>query len=56
MFQDETSPLVQYYQKSPTFFTINGNLPLDQVSAQIRDAVTASQGAGAVVRRMDVTQ
>ncbi len=32
VFQDETSPLVQYYQKSPTFFTINGNLPLDDVS------------------------
>ena len=45
VFQDETSPLVQYYQKSPTFFTINGNLPLEQVSAQIRDAVTASMGA-----------
>jgi adenylate kinase len=57
VFQDETSPLVQYYQSSPTFFTINGNLPLEQVSAQIRDAVTASLGAGAAaVRRMDVTQ
>jgi adenylate kinase len=56
VFQDETSPLVQYYQKSPTFFTINGNLPLDQVSAQIREAVTASLGAGTAVRRMDVTQ
>jgi adenylate kinase len=57
VFQDETSPLVQYYQKSPTFFTINGNLPLEQVSAQIREAVAVSLGAGApAVRRMDVTQ
>jgi adenylate kinase len=57
VFQDETSPLVQYYQKSPTFFTINGNLPLDEVSRQIREAVTASTGAGAAaVRQRNVTQ
>lgn len=57
VFQDETSPLVQYYQKSPTFFTINGNLPLDEVSRQIREAVTASLGAGAAgVRQRNVTQ
>jgi adenylate kinase len=57
VFQDETSPLVQYYEKSPTFFTINGNLPLDDVSRQIREAVTASLGAGAAaVRQRNVTQ
>lgn len=57
VFQDETSPLVQYYEKSPTFFTINGNLPLEDVSRQIRDAVTASMGAGAsAVRQRNVTQ
>lgn len=57
VFQDETSPLVQYYQSSPTFFTINGNLPLDEVSLQIRDAITASMGAGAAaVRQRNVTQ
>jgi adenylate kinase len=57
VFQDETSPLVQYYEKSPTFFTINGNLPLDEVSRQIREAVTASLGAGATaVRQRNVSQ
>jgi adenylate kinase len=57
VFQDETSPLVQYYEKSPTFFTINGNLPLEEVSRQIREAITASMGAGAAtVRQRNVTQ
>lgn len=57
VFQDETSPLVHYYEKSPTFFTINGNLPLDEVSRQIREAITASLGAGAAaVRQRNVTQ
>jgi adenylate kinase len=57
VFQDETSPLVQYYEKSPTFFTINGHLPLEDVSRQIREAVTASLGAGAAaVRQRNVTQ
>jgi adenylate kinase len=57
VFQDETSPLVQYYEKSPTFFTINGHLPLDDVSRQIREAITATMGAGAAaVRQRNVTQ
>jgi adenylate kinase len=55
VFQEETQPLVQYYQDSPTFFAIDGNQPPDRVTAQIRDAVAASLGAGAGVRRMDVT-
>jgi adenylate kinase len=57
VFQDETSPLVQYYQSSPTFFTINGNLPLEDVSTQIREAITTSMGVGAsAVRQRNVTQ
>ena len=55
VFQEETQPLVRYYQNSPTFFTIDGNQPPDRVTAQIRDAVAASLGAGAALRRMDVT-
>jgi adenylate kinase len=55
VFHDETWPLVKYYEDSPTFFTIDGNQPLDRVSAQIRDAVGVSLGATTVARRMDVT-
>jgi adenylate kinase len=42
VFEKQTEPLVEYYQKSSpssVFFKINGNQPLDAVTAQIRDAV-----------------
>jgi adenylate kinase len=55
VFDEETWPLVEYYQRSPSFFTIDGNQQADRVSAQIREAVTQSLGAAAVSRRMDVT-
>lgn len=53
VFEAETRPLVKYYQGSPTFFEIDGNLSPDRVTAQIREAVTAALGA-AVPRRMEM--
>jgi adenylate kinase len=55
VFAVETQPLVAYYEGSPTFFRIDGNRPPDDVAAQIRDAVSVSQGVTAGARRMDVT-
>jgi adenylate kinase len=67
VFEAQTEPLVAYYANSSptsTFFKINGNQPLDTVTAQIRAAVdqtqrAAGQGADGTQRvalgRQDVT-
>jgi adenylate kinase len=63
VFEAQTEPLVVYYQtRSPAsvLFTIDGNQPLDAVTAQIRQAVEQGMAQGVVrtaasVRRQDVT-
>jgi adenylate kinase len=62
VFQAQTEPLVAYYNStSPasSFFQINGDRPLDEVSAQIRAAVEQAQRAekdrGTALRSQDVT-
>jgi adenylate kinase len=43
VFQEETEPLVVYYQESPSFFQIDGNQAPDVVAQQIRDAVAGAR-------------
>lgn len=40
VYQRETKPLVDYYSARPTFRSIDGNQPLDVVTAQLDAAVT----------------
>jgi adenylate kinase len=47
VFQEETEPLVVYYQESPSFFQIDGNQPPDVVAQQIRDAVAGARRGAA---------
>ncbi len=61
VFEAQTEPLVVYYKTSSplsSFYRINGNKTLDEVTAQIRMAVEEAQRGAkdpAPVRRQDVT-
>jgi adenylate kinase len=47
VYKDETETLRHYYKDSPTFYVINGFQPVGSVTAQIREALEASQRVGA---------
>ncbi|MPY90523.1 MAG: adenylate kinase [Luteitalea sp.] len=51
VFERETAPLVQYYQRRPTFFEIDGNQLPDRVSAAMRSAVGAASEVGSAATR-----
>jgi adenylate kinase len=50
VFQEETEPLVAYYQESPSFHRIDGNQPPDVVTQQMRDAVAGAARRGTLPR------
>jgi adenylate kinase len=55
VYKDETEQLGDYYKTSPTFYRINGFQPPGAVTAQIREALEASQrDAARLGRPMDV--
>jgi len=39
-YENETSPLVEYYQKQGIFYTVNGMLPLEEVCSGIKAILT----------------
>ncbi len=46
VYERDTRPLVAYYRCRPTFRTVDGNRPPDEVAAAIRGAVTSALTAG----------
>jgi adenylate kinase len=44
IYEDQTAPLVNYYQERPTFFTIDGNLSPDAVADAMKDALASAMG------------
>jgi len=46
VYERDTQPLVAYYRCRPTFRTVDGNRPPDEVAAAIRGAVASALAAG----------
>jgi adenylate kinase len=48
VYQRQTKPLVDYYRGRPTFRTVNGNHPPDEVTAALESAVAQASATGEV--------
>ena len=46
VYHEQTSPLVEFYRRRPTFHRVDGDQPLDAVARAVGDALDASIGAG----------
>ncbi len=53
VFHNQTEPLVDYYQGSPSFYVIDGNQPPDRVAEEIRSVVTGTARVGVALPRTD---
>jgi adenylate kinase len=51
VYQRQTKPLVDYYSGRPTFKTIDGNHPPDEVTAALDQAICQASAASGEVRR-----
>jgi adenylate kinase len=51
VYQRQTKPLVDYYSGRPTFRTIDGNHPPDEVTAALDKAICQASAAGREVRQ-----
>lgn len=41
VYHEQTEPLIEFYQERNQLSVVNGNLPLDQVTAALKKAITA---------------